>query len=297
MKKLTLVIAITMVFSIAFWTLNPTQSSAKRLGAEAGVTSSAHVSGVVIGKPVRSERGVVLGTVQNIVLTDNGCAKYVILSGQFSGARSRLFPIPWTVIARTGPDAIFVDLDPAILVEAPSFEVNRWPDFAQWDTRIHSFYQKKAEVTAPGTTQTPGAVRSEEKARSEKDLRAKQKDWGKQATEGARSTEKKAIEEKKATEKSLLEKERKHTPSEMGTQGAVESPKQREMDIKAKQHTEPKTGGTVGTMERGQTQMKERGQTQMMERGKSQEEKPVQKGAPGHVGVPGVPGQAGEKIK
>lgn len=283
MKKLTPVIAITMVFSIAFWTLNPTQSSAKRLGAEAGVTSSAHVSGVVIGKPVRSERGVVLGTVQNIVLTDNGCAKYVILSGQFSGARSRLFPIPWTVIARTGPDAIFVDLDPAILVEAPSFEVNRWPDFAQWDTRIHSFYQKKAEVTAPGTTQTPGAVRSEEKARSEKDLRAKQKDWGKQATEGARSTE------KKATEKSLLEKERKHTPSEMGTQGAVESPKQREMDIKAKQHTEPKTGGTVGTMERGQTQMKERG--------KSQEEKPVQKGDPGPVGVPGVPGQAGEKIK
>lgn len=291
MKKLTLVIAMTMVLSIAFWTLNPTQSAAKKGGSSAGITASAHVSGVVIGKPIRSQSGVVLGTVENIVLTDNGCAKYVILSGEFSGARSRLFPIPWTVIARTGPDAIFVDLDPAILVEAPSFEVNRWPDFAQWETRIHGFYQKKAEVMVPGTAQTPGSVRSEEKARSEKDLRAKEKDWGKQATEGARSTE------KKATEKSLLERERKHTPSEIGTQGAVESSKKKEMDIKAKQHTEPKAGGTAGTMERGQTQMKERGQPQMMERGKSQEEKPAQKGAPGNIGVPGGPGQMGEKIK
>jgi hypothetical protein len=291
MKKLTLIIIMAMVLPIASWMLDPTQSAAKKLGSSAGISYSAHVSGVVIGKPVRSERGVVLGTVQNIVLTDNGCAKYVILSGQFSGARSRLFPIPWTVIARTGPDAIFVDLDSAVLADAPSFEVNSWPDFAQWDTRIHSFYQKKAEVTVPGTTRTPGALRSEEKARSEKDLRAKQKDWGKQAAEGARSTE------KKATEKSLQEKERKHIPSEMGTQGAVESPKHREMDIKTKQHTEPKAGGTAGTMERGQTQMKERGQTQMMERGKLQEEKSMQKAAPGHVGVPVVPGQAGENIK
>jgi hypothetical protein len=75
----------------------------------------------------------------------------------------------------------------------------------------------------------------------------------------------------------------------MGKQGAVESSKQKEMDIKAKQHTEPKAGGTAGTMERGQTQMKEPG--------RSQAEKPGPKGGQGHVGVPIEPGQVGERIK
>jgi sporulation protein YlmC with PRC-barrel domain len=281
MGKITTVVAIALVLSIGLWTLNPTQSLAQRSSAKAGIAASAHVSGVVIGKQVRNERGIVLGSVENVVLNDNGCAQYVILSGKFRGARSRLYPIPWTVIARTGPDGIFADLDPAYLVEAPSFETGRWPDFSQpqWETKVRTFYEKRPERAGPGELgKTPRNVRSEDKGKADRELRAKQKQSGTPATEGT------APMEEKSKGKARVEGERKHKPSDISPQGAVESPKQGERDIKTKQH-KPDTSGMI---ERGKTQM---------ERGRSEQEKPEQKGAPGQVGVPVGPGQEHEKIR
>jgi sporulation protein YlmC with PRC-barrel domain len=274
MKKITTIVAMAMAISIGLWALNPADSFAQRSSGKAGVMASAHVSGVVIGKQIRNERGVVLGTVENIVLNDNGCAQYVILSGKFRGARSRLFPIPWAVIARTGPDAIFVDMDPAFLVEAPSFEVSRWPDFSQpkWQTEVRTFYEKRAQKTVPGEVgKTSGAGRSEDKAKAEKELRAGKKQWRTPATEGTTPTE------EKSKEKVYMERERKHQPSEMGPKGSLESPKQTEMDSKSKQH-KPDTSG-------------------MMDRGRSDQEKHEKNGAPGQVGVPAGPGQTEGRMR
>jgi len=281
---------MVMVLSIALWTLGPAQSAAEKFSAKTGVKAAAHVSGVVIGKSVRNERGVVLGTVENIVLNDSGCAQYVILSGKFSGARARLYPIPWTVIARTGPDAIFINLDPAFFTEAPSFEVNRWPDFSQtqWQTTIHNFYQKRSEMKAPGKGgSAQGKFGSEEKTKFERSHKAGQGKWEKPAAEGI------VPPEQKAKGKERLEQERMHKPSDLGTQGAVDSSKRKQTDIKMKQQTEPKAGqsmqGAPGTMERGGTPM--------MERGRSHEEKSQQKVSPGHGVTPAAPDQTGEKVK
>ncbi len=164
MRRILLIVAMVMAFTMGFWTFDVARSPAKK----SNIGASAHVSGVVIGKPIHNQQDVLLGTVENIVLNDSGCAQYVILSGKFHGARSRLYPIPWTLIARTGPDVIFVDLDPAYLVEAPSFEAGRWPDFSQpqWQTEVRTFYEKRAERATLGETgKASGALRSEEKAR------------------------------------------------------------------------------------------------------------------------------------
>jgi hypothetical protein len=282
MKKITTIVVMAMALAIGLWALNPTDSFAQRPSGKAGIAASAHVSGVVIGKEIRNEKGVVLGTVENLVLNDNGCAQYVILSGKFRGARSRLFPIPWTVISRTGPDAIFVDADPDFLVEAPSFEVGRWPDFSQhkWQAEVRTFYEKRGKRAGSGKVgKTPAAQRLEDKAKAEKELRAGKKQWSTPATKGTAPTE------EKSKEKAQMEGERKHKPSETGPHGSVESPKQREMDIKTKQH-KPDTSG-----------MMERAKSEMMDRGRSEQEKSGKQGAKGQLGVPEGPGQIDGKLR
>ena len=274
MRKIFTIAVIAMVLSIGLWTLNPTQSLAQKFSGKAEMAASAHVSGVVIGKQIRNERGVVLGTVENVVLNDSGCAQYVILSGKFRGARSRLYPIPWAVIARTGPDAIFVDLDPAFLVEAPSFEVSRWPDFSQpqWQTKVRAFYEKRAQRTAPGKVgKTPSAANSKSKEKVERELRAKQKQWSTPATKGTAPTQ------DKSKEKILMERDRTHKTPDMGPHGVVQPPMQRERDLKSSPHS-PDTSG-------------------MMERGRQGREKPEKKGSSDQVGVQAVPGQPDAKIK
>lgn len=276
MKKLSTIIATALVLSVAFWTAHATDAFAKTFGA-----------GVVIGKEVRNERGVVLGRVENIVLSDQGCAKYVILSGRFKGARARLYPIPWTVIARTAPEAIFVDVDPAILVEAPSFEASNWPDFSQpqWETRVSTFYRTKIEAPFPGKAglhkeQAPGGLRSEEKPKSEADIKTRRGEMGKRS-------------ESEVSGKAGLERERKHRASEMmgekGKTSTPESAKQKDLDVRTKQHVESQEGATKSRsyemMERGKGHM-ERGQM-MMERGKGQMDKgksQMEKGRPGQMG-------------
>ncbi len=103
----------------------------------------------------------------------------------------------------------------------------------------------------------------------------------------------------KSKEKAL-EKERKHKPSEMGSQGAVESPKQKETDVKTKQHK----ADAPGMMERGKSEMMDRGKSEMMDRGKSQmmertrpEQEKSEKKSPGNVGVPLGSSQTDEKTR
>jgi sporulation protein YlmC with PRC-barrel domain len=282
MKKLTLIAAMSMVLAIALWTINPVRSFARTLGSKAGIAASEHVSGVVIGKKIRNDRGVVLGTVKNIVLNPNGCAQYLILSGRFRGARARLYPIPWTVIERVSREFIFVNLDPAVLVKAPSFEVRRWPDFSrpQWQAKIRTFYEQKVEKTVPGTAGKPsGGLSPEQKAKTEHELKAKQKQEVNPTAKGTAPTGE-SLKGKKR-----IENEHKHVPSHMNPQGAVETPKQSETNIKPKQHM-PNTPG-----------MMEQGKTGMMERGQSEQKKLEKKHVPGNAGVPAAPGKTDETTR
>ena len=64
-----------MLLAIALWTFFPAQSFAQR-ASKTSIKGAAGATGVVIGKSVRNEKGDILGTVENVVLTENGCVRY-----------------------------------------------------------------------------------------------------------------------------------------------------------------------------------------------------------------------------
>jgi hypothetical protein len=265
MKTPILIVTIVIMLT-GILTIDPIPSGAEQFRA-----GSPGMAGVMIGKQVRNEQGAVLGVVENIVLNDTGCAQFVVISGKFHGARARLYPIPWTIIARTAPDAIFVNVDPAFLAQAPSFEQRRWVDFSQpkFQTEVRTFFEKRAHGFTPGQAAKPQAqvspeerakgekelkerqkALSEDKAKAEKELKAKREGkWERPASEGVTS-------EQKAKEKHALDKQRERkSTEEMSKPGAVQSQKQKEMSVKEKEQ-KPE----AGMMERGKS---------MMERGKS----------------------------
>jgi hypothetical protein len=237
MRKLNLIVLVTMILSITLWSVGQTSSFAEQFGAKHGSKVSAHASGAVIGKSIRSESGVVLGTVENVILNDSGCAQYVILYGEFEGAHSRLYPIPFTVISRTSHDAFFVNLEPAVLVRAPSFERGSLPDFAQWDSKVHSFYRTQAETTVPGkhgrAGETPGTLRGEG-GKPEKGVGAQREQWKQPASEG--------LEKAKGKHEGQMVPDREHK--------GKSSPGSQEM------------------MEKGPSKMMEQGPSKMMEQGR-----------------------------
>jgi hypothetical protein len=274
---LSIIIGTAITFLVASWMFSPDQTFAQRAAKES-FRASAHTSGVVIGRSVRSERGVVLGTVENIVLNDSGCAQFVVISGRFPGARSMWYPIPWNVVARSTSEAIFVNVEPDFLVRAPSFSRNRIRDLSnpEFSTRVNTFFQTSAK---------------EEKVKTEGRVKEQGRQWRTPATEGTVAP--KETMKDKARDKARMERERKLKPSEMTGEGAA---KQKEMDIKSKRHMERQQ------MERGKGQVTP-GQTHMMEKGRphmergTMEQGKVQPEVPGQSGVTVPPGQAGEKIK
>jgi hypothetical protein len=276
--SLSIIIGTAITFLVAAWTFSPDQAFAQRAAKES-FRASTHASGVVIGRPVRSERGVVLGTVENIVLNDSGCAQFVVISGRFPGARSMWYPIPWRVISRSTAEAIFVNIEPDFLVKAPSFSRNRIRDLSnpEFSTRVNTFFQTRAK---------------EEKVKTEGQVKEKGRDWRTPATEGTVAPKEKM--KGKAHDKARMERERKLKPSEMTGEGAV---KQKEMDLKSKQPMERGKGHVTpkGQVTPGPSQMMERGRPHM-ERGTSEQGK-IEKEVPGQSGATVTPGQAGGKIK
>ncbi|HTY22151.1 MAG TPA: PRC-barrel domain-containing protein [Desulfomonilaceae bacterium] len=269
--SLSLIIGTALMFLVSIWMISPDQAFAQRAGHES-FRASTHASGALIGRPVRSERGVVLGTVENIVLNDNGCAQFVVISGRFPGARSMWYPIPWNVIARSTPEAIFVNIEPDVLVRAPSFSRNRFPDLlhSDFNARVNTFFQTTAK---------------EEKGRAERSVKERGRDWESRATQGVVSPT------ENVKDKARMERERKFTPSEMKGEGIS---KQKEMDIKSRGHMEREKGAARS----GKSEMMmERGPSHM-ERGSSENagQRQLQNSGPGHAVTPAQPGQPGEKI-
>jgi sporulation protein YlmC with PRC-barrel domain len=139
MKKLNHIIWICFIVGalLGMEAMSPcSQASAKERGTY-----------IIIGKTVRNAQGAVIGKVENIVLNDQGCAEYVILSGKFSGARGRYYPMPWTVVRPADdPQYVLIDVDVAVLREAPHISDMRRIDVGQWGPKVHDFYVVRHKV-------------------------------------------------------------------------------------------------------------------------------------------------------
>lgn len=96
---------------------------------------------------VRNSAGEDLGKVEEIMIDiASGSVAYIVLSfGGFMGMGDKLFAVPWSALRVDEDTRQFVlEADRSTLENAPGFDKNNWPDFADADfgSRIHQHYAK-----------------------------------------------------------------------------------------------------------------------------------------------------------
>jgi sporulation protein YlmC with PRC-barrel domain len=99
----------------------------------------------VIGNKVQSLSGDDLGNIEEIMLDySTGTIAYAVLSfGGFLGMGDKLFAVPWSALTLIeGEDYFLLGVDKEVLENAPGFDDDNWPDFAdlQWGAGLHEHY-------------------------------------------------------------------------------------------------------------------------------------------------------------
>jgi sporulation protein YlmC with PRC-barrel domain len=97
------------------------------------------------GDRVINPEGEHLGKVDEIMLDlEGGRVGYVVLSfGGVLGMGDKLFAVPWEAFELDLDSKEFIlDVDKERLKQAPGFDKDNWPDFADpnWGARIYSYY-------------------------------------------------------------------------------------------------------------------------------------------------------------
>jgi PRC-barrel domain len=99
----------------------------------------------LIGDGVRNMQDEDLGKMEDMMVDlGSGRIAYAVVSfGGFLGMGSKLFAIPWNAFRLDTDRKVFVlDVDKQVLENAPGFDKDNWPDFAdrEWGAQIHSYY-------------------------------------------------------------------------------------------------------------------------------------------------------------
>jgi sporulation protein YlmC with PRC-barrel domain len=102
-------------------------------------------AGTLTGDRIRNMQDEDLGKVEEIMLDlHSGRVAYVVVSfGGFLGIGDKLFAVPWDAFRLDTDRKIFIlDIDRQVLENAPGFDKDNWPDFAnqEWGSRIYSYY-------------------------------------------------------------------------------------------------------------------------------------------------------------
>jgi sporulation protein YlmC with PRC-barrel domain len=111
------------------------------------------------GTHVHNFAGEDLGKVDDFVINfETGRIAYVAVSqGGFLGIGDKLFAVPWELFSvRPESRELFLDIDKQLLLDAPGFDRNDWPDMVDeaWTTQIRAHYAQKpywnSDVTYAG---------------------------------------------------------------------------------------------------------------------------------------------------
>ncbi len=99
----------------------------------------------VTGNQVQNLSGDKLGKIEDVMLDDaSATIAYAVLSfGGFMGMGDKLFAVPWNALTLIeGEDYFLLDVEEEVLENAPGFEKDDWPDFAdrRWGSDIHAHY-------------------------------------------------------------------------------------------------------------------------------------------------------------
>ncbi len=114
-------------------------------------------SSKIVGAEVKNSQDESLGTVNDLILDDQGHAHYLILAhGGVLGVGQKMFAIPLKAVTfnKTEDDGHFVRLNvqESVLEKADSFTSDKWPDFndMQYRKSVDDFYLNST-VNTPNT--------------------------------------------------------------------------------------------------------------------------------------------------
>ena len=103
-----------------------------------------HKSSDIVGQKVVSQNGEDLGSIDNLVIGDDGQVQYVILAkGGVLGVGAEYVPIPWQAAnLRMHEDKLTASIDKQQLDNAPSFEGENWGQIAspQYEQEVHGYF-------------------------------------------------------------------------------------------------------------------------------------------------------------
>lgn len=129
------------------------QQKARESTGQEGMTLT-HRASQIPGMTVKNRAGKEIGSIEDIVLDANsGKIRYAAVSyGGFLGLGDKLFAVPWSAfdIRREADDEdeyyLMLDVDEQSLQNAPGFDQNHWPDFAdpQWKA-VDKFYGERMQ--------------------------------------------------------------------------------------------------------------------------------------------------------
>ncbi len=110
----------------------------------------------ILKTTVENGRGEKLGTLQDLMVDEEGRLKYAILShGGFLGIGDVLIPVPFeALITDEEKGTAVLDIDKQTLEKALNFERKTWPDFtaAEWEEKIDRYF---AAYAAGASQQRP----------------------------------------------------------------------------------------------------------------------------------------------
>jgi len=99
----------------------------------------------LIGDPVVNRNGESLGKIEDLMFEpERSRVSYAVLSfGGFLGMGNKLFAVPLQAMRLSREEKRFVlDVDKERLKNAPGFDKDQWPDFADpaYNTKLYSYY-------------------------------------------------------------------------------------------------------------------------------------------------------------
>jgi sporulation protein YlmC with PRC-barrel domain len=109
----------------------------------------------LVGLRVDGQNNRRLGKIEDLVIDpDSGKIRYAVLSfGGFLGMGDKLFAVPWGALTQVSTgrtsantvkeDHYFLNVTVEALKQAPGFDKNHWPDFANatWAETVEKFYK------------------------------------------------------------------------------------------------------------------------------------------------------------
>jgi len=114
--------------------------------AEAAAVRGVVRSSELLGYDVQNFEGEDLGSIQDAMISlQDGCIDYMILSfGGILGLGDTQFLIPWRALTvDPANERVILNVEPEVLDNAPSFDVDNLPDFnmPDWDAEARTFWE------------------------------------------------------------------------------------------------------------------------------------------------------------